>query len=366
MFLLFSILIIILAPSLSSDIVSLNSGGSENIVIIPSEELEGFFFATGIFCGNGIIEAGEECDDGSSNGVACSPAAGSSCSYCSDSCETVVVQGEALPDGNGGGPSAAVTVLGLVVSPKEINLNLIANADPTDFSTSVTKVITVTNYRTSVTTVVVSQVGLEGMVYINETSFNLSSGESKDINVIFVALSQTGVFVGKILFGTEAVLVSLNVRPKLLLFDSNIVVLNKDYQVAKGNLLRTEVTLTPMGNQERLDVTLDYVIKDFNGQVYLEKSETLLLEEKITLERDFDLGDIPLGKYIIGLELVYPEGKAPSSAHFEVISKSSRTFGVILLILIILILIILIILIIILIKRRRDKDKEQAQTLSTT
>ena len=38
-------------------------------------------------------------------------------------------------------------------------------------------------------------------------------------------------------------------------------------------------------------------------------------------KRNFDTGQLPLDKYIVGLELVYPGGVAPSSAHFEVVEK---------------------------------------------
>ena len=366
-FLLIMILIIFLAPILSSDTVSINEGGDDNLIITPQFILEGFFFQgeLGAVCGNLIIEAGEECDDGSSNGDICSPAAGSSCSYCSDACATVVVQGDPTTPTTPSSPSTPTTLTGLVISPQTINLNLVANSDPEDFSTSVTKIIRITNYRTNTTTISISLVELAGLAYINDTSFDLAPGASKDVTVVFIAPSQSGIFVGKILIGSESVLVSLNVNPKISLFDSNIVVTNKNYQVRKGDRLKTEITLIPMNSGEKLDVTLDFEIKDFNGNSYTKKSETLLLEEKVTIQRDFDVGELPLGKYIIGLELIYPEGKAPSSAHFEIIAGKSNLFWVILIILILLILIILTILIIILV-RRRNKENQQPQVLSSS
>ncbi|MFC1710892.1 myxococcus cysteine-rich repeat containing protein [Nanoarchaeota archaeon] len=366
--LVFIVLIIFLAPSLSSDVFSINSGGGTNIVLLPEEKIEGFFFsisATSV-CGDGIVELTEQCDDG--NFVAedgCSATCGlecgnavcdtwESCSSCSTDCGSCVVP---PPSDGPGGPSSS---LGLVVSPREINLNLVANSDPEDLSAGVTKIIRVTNFRTNTTTVAVSQVGLEGMVYINDTRFNLSSGATKDLEVVFVAPINTGIFTGKIVVGSEAVLVSLNVKPRLLLFDSNIVVLNKDYQVRQNEELKTQITLTPMGDQERLDVTLEYEVKDYDGKVWFEKSETLLLEEKMVLDREFDIGEIPMGDYIIGLILIYPEGEAPSSAHFEVIPARGGLFGTLIIILISAIIIILIILIIVVIRRRRKEQRQPA------
>ncbi|GAB4284359.1 MAG: hypothetical protein Kow0081_1480 [Candidatus Dojkabacteria bacterium] len=50
-------------------------------------------------CGNGTVEAGEECDSGTDNGTACTPAYGSSCNYCSNTCQTVTVNGGTCGNG---------------------------------------------------------------------------------------------------------------------------------------------------------------------------------------------------------------------------------------------------------------------------
>ncbi len=48
-------------------------------------------------CGNAVREGPEECDTGASNGQACTPPQGGTCSYCSSSCENVTLHGSA-PD----------------------------------------------------------------------------------------------------------------------------------------------------------------------------------------------------------------------------------------------------------------------------
>ena len=201
---------------------------------------------------------------------------------------------------------------------------------------------------------------LDQNVLLPVTELTLNAGETKEIIVTFVGTSKTGIYTGRIIIGGVLISVSLNVRSKLLLFDSNIIVLNEDYLVEQGDRLKTQVTLIPMGEKERMDVTLNYVIKDYKGKIYLTKIETLLVEDKIEFKRNFATGALPLGKYIVGLELIYSNGVAPSSAHFEVIEKTPVSlFGKIVFFLIILIIIILILLIILLIKRERDKKKQQ-------
>ena len=328
-------------PFLSADVVSLNSGGSGNVVVNPNEQIEGFFSgipSLGPVCGNGIIESGEECDDG--NTV--------SGDGCSSSCLKEVTP-PSPPSGGAGGAAAA----GVSVSPTEFNINLAVN-------TNVERILKITNIGANSTVVNIYQQNLKGHVLLEKTNLTLSPGETKDLKIIFVATARTGIFTGSLIVGNKEVPVSLNVRSKLLLFDSNIVVLNKDYKVPQGNKLRTQVTLIPMGEKQRTDVTLNYVIKDYKGKTYLTKKETTMVSTKVEFKRNFDTGILPLGKYIIGLQLVYPNGVAPSSAHFEVVKrKRVIIFGTILLLLIIIILIILIILVIILIIRKRKKDKEK-------
>ena len=328
----------IFVPIISADVISLNSGGDDELIINPHEQIEGFFSGiptVGAVCGNGIIETGETCDDG--NTV--------SGDGCSSTCQT---EAEEPPEGGGGAAGALITV-----DPLTFNINLAIN-------TNIDRVIKVTNVGSAATTISVSQQDLDANIILTTTELTLNPGETKEFTVTFVGKSKTGIFTGRIIVGGISIPVSLNIRSKLLLFDSNIIVLNENYQVEQGDRLRTQVTLVPLGEKERMDVTLNYVIKDYQGKIYLTKTETLLIEDKIEFNRNFGTGALPLGIYIVGLELVYSNGVAPSSAHFEVIEKTPMSlFGKIVFFLIILIIIILILIIILLIKRERDKKKQQ-------
>lgn len=51
------------------------------------------------YCGDGATDPGEQCDRGGSNGQVCSPAYGGSCSYCTGSCQFVVLTGGSCGDG---------------------------------------------------------------------------------------------------------------------------------------------------------------------------------------------------------------------------------------------------------------------------
>lgn len=331
----FFTLTIIFSQIISADVISINAGGSDQILINPDFYIEGFFI--GAICGDGSVDAGEQCDDG--NTVA------------GDGCSATCTTEAAVPPSPGEGAGAGIAAANIAVDPTEFNIRLAIN-------TNQEEVIKVTNLGTDTGTITVRQQNLDNKVILGNTTLTIAPGETVDLNVIFVALTQTGIFTGKILIGSKEVLVTLNIRTKLILFDSNIIVLNENFQVPQGVKLRTLVTLVPLGDPERLDVTLDFVIKDYNNNIYLTKSETLLVEEKTELNREFDTGTLPLGDYIIGLELKYPNGVAPSSAHFEV-TQPFGIVGKIVLYLIFLILLLGILILIILIWRRRKKKKEE-------
>ena len=326
------LLLCIFIPLVQADLISINSGGSENIIVNPGANIDGFFL--GSVCGDGVCNSDETC-------LTC-PA---DCGVCT------------TPDdgtGGGGGSGGGTTTPEIVVEPMEINIKLAVN-------TNREYEIEVENLEDYRITVDVSEENLGNMVILDKESLVIDGSDTKTLKVIFVALDKTGIYTGKIKIGNEEVLVSINIKTKLLLFDSNIVVLNKNYRVEQGKDLKTQVTLIPMGDDERLDVTLNYVIKDYDENIYLTKSETLLVEEQIDFKREFNTGLLPFGDYIVGLELIYPGGVAPSSAHFEVVGDVPRDFlSNIVFYLINLILLILILIIIILISRKiKERRRER-------
>src|SRR3989344_5374630 len=298
----------------NADVISLNAGGSQEIALTSDKYVEGFFSALNSdpVCGDSVVDSGETCDDGNT----------ASGDGCSSTCQT---ETSTTPSSGGGGGGGEVTVTNIAVTPTDFNINMIIN-------TTTERTIRVTNLGASSMAVVVSQSGLGNHIILTSNSLLIPAGG-------FVAL---------------------NVKTQFLLFDSNIVVLNKDVTVVQGGELRTLLTLIPLGDPERLDVTINFAVKDYTNKVYLTKSETLLVDKLTELRRNFDTGLLPLGDYIIGAELVYPNGVAPSSAHFRVVEKKPISiFGRIVLYLVIMILVVSILIIIILIWRRRKKKKEK-------
>ncbi len=355
-FLILGILLVIF-PLISSDVISVNGGGNDNLVVTPNQYTEGFFFGEGCVattcsllgynCGNWSDGCGGTISCGSLNGEC---ASGYSCS--SGVCTVISTGGG--DTGGGGGGGGGVSTPTITLNPSQFTINM-------KVSTNVERTVEITNTgSTSADITIYANPDFKDKVILQSDTLSLAPGETKTFKITFVAPSTPGTYAGTINFGGVLLTVSLSVKTELLLFDSNIVVLNDNYQVPQGSNLKTRVTLIPMGDKSRLDVTLNYAIKDFSGNVYLTKSETLLIEDQQEFDRNFDTGALPLGKYVVSLDLIYPNGVAPSSAQFEVIEPLPLDIvGTLIWVLIILILLTLIIILVIMIIRYLKQRKEE-------
>ncbi len=343
--------VIFLLAFAKADVISLNSGGDNEIVINPDSYIEGFFSGegVGICVPDTCAGLGYNCgsfNDGCGGTITCG-----SCSsgYTCTSGACVSSGGEEGGGGGGGGRETETSAVNISVIPNVINMTILNG-------TYKQETIRITNLGFSTQKLQLTKVDPDKIISFDETSITIDAGESINVQVRFLAPAEPGIYTGIIKIKGEEVLVYLNSREKILLFDSNIVVLNRNYIISQGNQLKTKVELVPMGDKSRLDVTLKYVIKDYSGKIYLTQTETVLVEKKMDFKRNFGTGMLPLGKYIIGLELVYPGGIAPSSAHFEIVERSVEdTIGYILFFLVIGILIVVILIIFLLIRVKSHK-----------
>ena len=155
-----------------------------------------------------------------------------------------------------------------------------------------------------------------------QDSINLASKESTNLGFIIVAPSEPGLYVGKIIVNGREIPISISVSTKELLFDVEVTIPDSHKLIETGEKLEAQITLIPMGEDPRLDITINYIIKDFEGRTFLTESETILVEEQKTFKKIFATQNLPEGKYVLGVELNYINGMAVSSSNFEVGMRS--------------------------------------------
>lgn len=290
----------------SDDLISVNAGGDLQLCI-DSGGFEECFVGGDYFCvPASCLSLNYECgtiSDGCGVTLNCgSCASGFVCS-----------SGTCVAESSGGG-GAGTPVSDISINPKSITLVMLNG-------TYQERLIEIKNTGTKSQTLTISETDSSNIIHLDIFSLTIPAGGTQYLNVTILAPIVEGNYLGNIKIGTQSVSVNVTSKTKFLLFDSNIVILNANYKVMQSDQLKTKVELIPMGDKERMDVTLNYVIGDATGKVYLTQSETVMVEDKIIIYRNFETGMLPLGDYIVGLELVYPNGVAPSSARFEVIEN---------------------------------------------
>jgi hypothetical protein len=253
--------------------------------------------------------------------------------------------------GGGGATAGRVLVAGLAVDVKNINMELVLNSYKE-------RIIKITNLGDSEKTISVGQSGLEDILVLKEDSFVLGPGGSKEIRAVFIAPKETGIFTGKMHIGGQEVLVALTVRSKELLFDALIAVPEGDKLIKFGDKLDTQITLIPMGEDPRVDVTLHYIVKDYDGNILLEESETILVDEQKDFGKKFNTNNLPVGNYIVGLEVVYPNGVAAASSHFEVVKSKPLDMRKILFLVISILVVLMVLVVIFMIAYKRKRGKK--------
>lgn len=135
------------------------------------------------------------------------------------------------------------------------------------------------------------------------------------------------------------------------MFDVSLSVPEPSKVVLVGQDLRMFISLLQIGEIGEVDITVTYVIKDFESNVLFREGRILTIFEGNVIHEDYDEGStlfeeeetfvvlgeegfvkslstagLSPGDYVIGIEVVYPEGFVSSSARFTV-SGSGDLFG---------------------------------------
>ena len=166
---------------------------------------------------------------------------------------------------------------------------------------------------------------LEDTIFFEETNINISSGESKTVEFKIEALNEVGIYPGKIIVTSgstsKEVLVMINVETEESLFDIKVLIPRFMKVIVPNTNLKAQVDLIQMGSKEKINVTLNYVIKDFIGDGHLKESETLVVYDQKSINKEFYTQEFIPDDYVLGVELIYPEGVAVASSQFKIQEK---------------------------------------------
>lgn len=237
--------------------------------------------------------------------------------------------GSSSSSGGGGGGSGGGSSEEIIPVPKSDKFII----DQNQISVSLTQgevstqTFTITNRKsTSVDFTIKSQIS-EGLIFIKESEFNLSPGESKEVSIDLIAREDTRptLYLGKIIVngGNEQneILVAINVESKGALLDVRAEIPLRYQKIQPGEELLTNINMFNLGISKRADINIKYVVTDFNGNTITTKNETLAIETQTSFVTSIDIPlNTPYGKYVLYVEATYDGKVAGATANFEVVS----------------------------------------------
>ena len=170
--------------------------------------------------------------------------------------------------------------------------------------------------------------GVSSVLTLSEEEFTLDPYESKTVVLHAVSDREPGVHVGSIMvesdYETKQVPVVVEVSSQLVLFDASLFIPSLYKTVTPGGTLATEITLFNVGSPRTVDVLLNYRVLSLDGEVVLEESETVAVQDQTSFNKEFYLPqDLEDGSYVLGLEVVYVNSVAVSSSTFDVVRETA-------------------------------------------
>lgn len=202
------------------------------------------------------------------------------------------------------------------VSPNSLSVSLVAGE-------KVVRQLTIRNYLPK-PAVLSSEVSLLKSVLEVPQYVSLQAIEEKTID-IKIGPAEKGLLTGKILFTSgvysQEVPVVIDVKSRNFLFDVSVMIPSLYKRVVAGTEIPLEINLQQVANPVKVDVSVNYIVKDFSGVVYLDEHETIFVDSSKEYIKKLSTAGLPLGKYIAGIEVQYPGAFATSSSQFEIITK---------------------------------------------
>ncbi|MBX4212283.1 hypothetical protein KW787_02405 [Candidatus Pacearchaeota archaeon] len=173
---------------------------------------------------------------------------------------------------------------------------------------------------------------LDKFVILSDESFSLAPGESKTIYADFFASDHENgdIHAGRIVVqGKEAksVNVILEVQEKIALFDikSDLAHSTLSHSIFSNQKLNANIKMTNIGDADkRVDVVLEYFIKDFSGNEINLEEETLGVYGNLEITRSFSIpSNLKEGDYLFSVRLTYSGSTATSANRFSIVQGNS-------------------------------------------
>jgi len=170
---------------------------------------------------------------------------------------------------------------------------------------------------------------------IDEIDITLNPDEDQTLNIIFKAGEDVipDIYTGEIIIKNgnleKIVKTIIEVDSAKPLFDVDVEVLPEYKIVSPGDELFIEVSLFNVRGFGRVDVNLEYSIKDFQNNLIAKEDETVAVETQAKFVRELLVpNDIKPDTYIAAVKVTFEDSIGTSSDVFEVKAKAIRLYPI--------------------------------------
>lgn len=210
--------------------------------------------------------------------------------------------------------------------------------------------------------------GVKSLIKLNETLFGIGPNKDYTLNIDFLCPEtvEPNVYFGKLIIKTGSVEKEVNlvieVESKSALFDVEIIFPKQFEEVRPGDEITFVTKLINLGEIKRVDVVLNYVLKDFNGKDFVFETDSFAVETQASHPKTLTIPEnLPAGDYLIYVRLDYKGSTASASHQFKVKPLFYIDLGPLEITLIILIIIVMVLLIVFYFKSKKRLNKEPIQ-----
>ena len=241
----------------------------------------------------------------------------------SDSTEEETTTSTATSSSSGGGGGGIVSSVPFILDKSQISVSL----NPGQVKT---EEITITNTGNDVISVQLDNF-LKDFVIIKEPVIALNPKESKTISLDIIARIDTipDLYPGKIILSSgttkKEILIIIEVESEGILLDVRAEILEEYKKILPGGEILSEMRLFNLGDDaERKDVTIEYIIRDYNGNDIVKEHESLAIETQASFIKRILIPEKTLfGNYILYVRATYNGEIASASDNFEVVSSKA-------------------------------------------
>jgi len=254
-----------------------------------------------LFCGDNICDATEDC------------------SSCSIDCGVCPVSSS----GSGGGGSVLPSILQkkeIKVIPSEITIDVTKNVPEQ------AEITIINNKNRDIFLTLKTSPELEQITTFEQESITLPANGEEKITVSFLANKQE-LILGKLLLKENSVTlaeipVRINMKSQSFLFDTMLLIPEEFKSISSGTTIPAQVSLSQIGKTLRIDLTVDYEVKDIEGKFYKKETEVFSIAGKKEFVKEISTEELPAGKYVLSMKISYSGYSSVSSEKFEVTGKS--------------------------------------------